>query len=158
MSKSPMTLEGAEALREELQRRKTSDRSRIKQAIAEARAHGDLKENAEYHAAREEQGFNEGRVQDIESKLANAEIIDVSKLNQDGRIVFGTTVKLVNVETDDTVTYKIVGEDEADIKQGKVSVISPLARALIGRQVGDEVSVDAPGGTIDYEVLAVEYR
>ncbi len=158
MSKSPMTLEGAEQLREELQRRKTTDRSRIKQAIAEARAHGDLKENAEYHAAREEQGFNEGRIQEIEGKLANAEVIDVSKLNQDGRIVFGTTVELVNVETDESVTYKIVGEDEADIKAGKVSVISPLARALIGRQVGDEISVDAPGGTVDYEVLAVEYR
>ena len=157
MNKTPMTARGAERLRDELHRRKTEDRPRITAAIAEARAHGDLKENAEYHAAREQQSFNEGRIADIEGKLSNAEIIDVTKIDAGGKIIFGTTVDLCNVETDEEVTYRIVGEDEADIKAGLVSVGSPVARALIGKVEGDPAVVDAPGGTIEYEILAVRY-
>ena len=157
MNKSPMTLAGAEQLREELHRLKTVDRPRITAAIAEARAHGDLKENAEYHAAREQQSFAEGRIRDIEGKLSNAEIIDVTKVDAGGKVIFGATVALMNLQNEDEVTYKIVGEDEADIKTGKVSVGSPIARALIGKQAGDEVTVNAPGGDIEYEILDVLY-
>lgn len=157
MNKSPMTAEGALRLREELHRLKTIDRPRITNAIAEARAHGDLKENAEYHAAREQQSFNEGRIADIESKLSNAEIIDVTKVNAGGKVVFGATVKLLNTTNDSEVTYRIVGEDEADIKAGLVSINSPVARALIGKQEGDPVLVKVPNGEIEYEVLEVLY-
>ncbi len=157
MNKTPMTAQGAQRLREELQRRKSEDRPRITAAIAEARAHGDLKENAEYHAAREQQSFNEGRIADIEGKLSNAEIIDVTKLNAQGRVVFGATVELCNVETDETVTWKIVGEDEGDVKARMISVNSPIARALIGKSEGDAVVVKAPSGDIEYEILGVRY-
>ncbi|MCP5144642.1 MAG: transcription elongation factor GreA [Gammaproteobacteria bacterium] len=157
MSKTPMTVEGAQALRDELHRLKTEDRPRITKAIAEARAHGDLKENAEYHAAREQQSFSEGRIADIESKLANAEIIDVAKVDAGGRVIFGATCELLNVETDAEVTYRIVGEDEADIKAGKISVNSPIARALIGKKEGDAIGVQTPGGLVEYELLAVRY-
>jgi transcription elongation factor GreA len=157
MSKSPMTMIGAQRLREELHHLKTVERPRIIAAIAEARAHGDLKENAEYHAAREQQSFAEGRISDIEGKLSNAEIIDVTKVNAHGKVIFGATVDLLNLATEEEVSYKIVGEDEADIKAGMVSVGSPVARALIGKQGGDDVSVQAPGGLIEYEILGVRY-
>lgn len=157
MNKSPMTEEGARRLREELHRLKTVDRPRITNAIAEARALGDLKENAEYHAAREQQSFAEGRIAEIEGKLANAEIIDVTKVNAQGRVVFGATVQLLNLGTDEEVTYRIVGEDEADIKAGLVSINSPVARGLIGKQAGDEVSVQVPSGVVEFEILAVKY-
>lgn len=157
MNKSPMTETGAQALRDELHQLKTVDRPRITAAIAEARAHGDLKENAEYHAAREQQSFAEGRIRDIEGKLSNAEIIDVKKVDAGGKVIFGATVDLLNLETEAEVTYKIVGEDEANIKAGMVSVGSPVARALIGKQAGDEVAVQAPGGEIVYEIIDVRY-
>lgn len=157
MNKTPMTLNGAERLREELHRLKTVDRPRITAAIAEARAHGDLKENAEYHAAREQQSFAEGRVQEIESKLSNAQIIDVTKVEAGGKVIFGATVDLINLENDQQVTYKIVGEDEADIKAGMVSVGSPVSRALIAKSAGDVVAVKAPAGDIEYEILEVRY-
>ena len=157
MSKTPMTAQGAQRLREELQRRKSEDRPRITQAIAEARAHGDLKENAEYHAAREQQSFNEGRINDIEGKLSNAEIIEITKLNAQGKVVFGATVELLNVESNEEVTWKIVGEDEADVKSRMISVNSPIARAMIGKSEGDSVVVKAPSGDIEYEVLSVSY-
>ena len=157
MNKAPMTVAGAEKLREELNRLKNVERPRISQAIAEARAHGDLKENAEYHAAREQQSFNEGRIADIEGKLSNADIIDVTKVNANGKVVFGTTVKLFNLNNEDEVTYTIVGEDEADIKVGKISFGSPIARAVIGKKEGDEVSVQTPGGLVDYEIMQVLY-
>jgi transcription elongation factor GreA len=156
-NKSPMTALGAQRLREELHRLKTVDRPRITTAIAEARALGDLKENAEYHAAREQQSFAEGRIADIEGKLSNAEIIDVTKVNAHGRVVFGATIELLNVNTDGEVTYRIVGEDEADIKAGLVSINSPVARALIGKVAGDSVSVQVPSGIVEYEILAVKY-
>ncbi len=158
MSKTPMTAQGAHNLREELHRRKFEDRPRITTAIAEARAHGDLKENAEYHAAREQQSFNEGRIADIEGKLSNAEIIDVTKIAAGGKVIFGATVEILNVASGEEVTYKIVGEDEADIKSGMVSVNSPVARALIGKTEGDSALVRAPGGEIEYEILAVRYE
>ena len=158
MSKTPMTALGAQRLREELQRRKSEDRPRITQAIAEARAHGDLKENAEYHAAREQQSFNEGRIADIEGKLAHAEVIDVTKIDARGKVVFGATVELCNVASDEEVAYKIVGEDEADIKARLISVNSPIARALIGKTTGDSVLVKAPGGDIAYDILGVRYE
>ncbi len=151
-----MTLEGAEALRQELNERKTVLRPQITQAIAEAREHGDLKENAEYHAAREQQGFNEGRIQEIEGKLADAQIIDVSKITSGGKVVFGATVTLIDTESGDEVAYKIVGEDEADIKAGKISVMSPIARAVIGKSVGDASVVRTPGGEVEYEIDRVE--
>lgn len=157
MTKSPMTTRGAEKLREELQRLKQEARPRIIKAIAEARAHGDLRENAEYHAAREQQSFAEGRIAEIEHKLSHAQVIDVTKLNAGGRVVFGATVELVNVNTDAEVRYQIVGDDEADIKQGLVSVNSPIARALIGKLEGDEVEVQTPAGTQEYELLVVRY-
>lgn len=156
-NKSPMTALGAQRLRVELHRLKTVDRPRITTAIAEARALGDLKENAEYHAAREQQSFAEGRIADIESKLSNAEIIDVTKVNAHGRVVFGATVALLNINTDDEVTYRIVGEDEADIKAGLVSINSPVARGIIGKQEGDAVRVQVPNGIVEYEILTVKY-
>ena len=157
MNKAPMTVAGAEKLREELTRLKNVERPRITEAIAEARAHGDLKENAEYHAAREQQSFNEGRIADIEGKLSNADIIDVTKVNANGKVIFGTTVKLFNLNEEGEVTYTIVGEDEADIKLGKISYGSPIARALIGKKQDDEVSVQTPGGLVDYEIVEVHY-
>lgn len=157
MSKSPMTLLGAQRLREELHRLKTVDRPRIIAAIAEARAHGDLKENAEYHAAREQQSFAEGRIAAIDGKLSHAEIIDVTKIDAGGKVIFGATIDLLNLATEEQVSYKIVGEDEADIKAGMVSVGSPVARSLIGKRSGDEVNVHAPGGLIEYEILDVRY-
>jgi transcription elongation factor GreA len=158
MSRSPMTTLGAQRLREELQRLKTHDRPRIIQAIAEARSHGDLSENAEYHAAREQQGFIEGRIAEIEGKLSNAQIIDVSTINANGKIVFGATVELLNMKTGQSVYYQIVGEDEADIKLNLISIRSPIARALIGKEAGDVVAVDAPGGKVEYEILGVRYE
>ena len=152
----PMTVEGADALREELQHRKSVLRPQITQDIAEAREHGDLKENAEYHAAREQQGFNEGRIQEIEGKLADAQIIDVAKLPAGDKVIFGTTVGLLDVDTDEAITYKIVGEDEADLKEGKISVMSPIARALIGKSLGDVVVVTTPGGDKEYEIDQVQ--
>jgi transcription elongation factor GreA len=157
MNKSPMTLRGAQKLREELQRLKSVERPRITQAIATARALGDLKENAEYHAAREQQSFNEGRVSEIEGKLGNAEIIDVSKVNAHGKVVFGATVTLINMDTEEKLTYQVVGEDESDIKEGFISVNSPIARALIGKGEGDEAVVKAPSGEKIYEILSIKY-
>ncbi len=153
----PMTVEGAEDLREELKHRKSVLRQEITQAIAEAREHGDLKENAEYHAAREQQGFNEGRIQEIEGKLADAQVIDIAKIPAGEKVIFGVTVTLVDVESDEETTYKIVGEDEADLKAGKISVMSPIARALIGKNVGDAVKVETPGGDREYEIDNVEH-
>lgn len=158
MSKTPMTLLGAEKLREELNELKGVVRPRIIQAIAEAREHGDLKENAEYHAAREQQSFVEGRIAEIEGKLSNAQIIDVTQLNANGKVVFGATVELVESESGDEVTYQIVGDDEADIKSGKISVSSPIARALIGKEVNDVAIVKAPGGDREYEIVKVRYE
>ncbi len=158
MDRVPMTLQGAEALRAELNELKNVKRPKIVAAIAEAREHGDLKENAEYHAAREQQGFVEGRIQDIEGKLSNAQIIDVSKMTNEGKVIFGATVELLNLETDETVTYQIVGDDESDIKKNKISVNSPIARALIGKSEGDEVLVRAPGGEVEYEISEVVYQ
>ncbi len=152
MSKFPMTVAGETALREELDRLKKVERPRISQAIAEAREHGDLKENAEYHAAREQQSFAEGRIMEIEGKLANAQVIDVTAINKTGKVIFGTTVNLINIETDESVTYRIVGEDEADVKSNLISVGSPIARALIGKEEGEVVVVRAPGGDIEYEI------
>ena len=156
--KTPMTMEGAEALREELQRLKLEARPRVVKAIAEAREHGDLKENAEYHAAKEEQGFIEGRIQEIEGKLSNAQVIDVTKIAPTGKVIFGTTVKVIDLETDASRTYKLVGDDEADLKKNKVSVSSPIARALIGKEEGDVVVVQAPSGAIEYEIEEVLHR
>ncbi len=158
MSKTPMTVRGAEKLREELARLKQVERPRVIQAIAEARAHGDLRENAEYAAAKEQQGFIEGRIREIEAKLANAQIIDVRQINANGKVVFGATVELIDEETGEEVTYQIVGEDEADIGEGLVSVNSPIARALIGREEGDVVTVKAPAGERRYEIVAVRYE
>lgn len=157
MNKVPMTVEGAEALREELERLKKVDRPRIVQAIAEAREHGDLKENAEYHAAREQQGFCEGRIQEIEGKLASAQVIDISQLPPGDKVIFGTTVTILNLDTDETVTYKIVGDDEANVKANKISVNSPIARGLIGKEVGDVAVIRTPGGDVEYEIDEVKY-
>ena len=157
LTKYPMTVAGELALREELERLKQVDRPRIVQAIAEAREHGDLKENAEYHAAREQQGFCEGRIQEIEAKLSNAQVIDVKTIPHSGKVIFGTTVDLINVETDEAITYTIVGEDEASIKLNKISVTSPIARALIGKEEGDVAVVRAPGGEIEYEIDSVKH-
>jgi transcription elongation factor GreA len=157
MKRSPMTLRGAELLRSELKRLKSEERPRVIKAISEARSHGDLSENAEYHAAREQQGFIEGRIMEIETRLAAAEIIDVSKLPATGRVVFGSTVELEDQDEGAAVTYQIVGEDEADIRAGRVSVTSPIARALIGRMSGDVVDVSAPGKTRSYEIVSVKY-
>ena len=157
MSRPPITVKGASKLREELQHLKSVQRPKIISAIAEARAHGDLKENAEYHAAKEQQSFTEGRIAKLESHLSNAEAIDPTKVNANGRVVFGATVNLCNLEADSEVRYQIVGELEADIGTGQISITSPIARALIGKQVGDVALVQAPGGEIEYEILDVEY-
>ncbi|MBT3145411.1 transcription elongation factor GreA [Neptunomonas phycophila] len=155
MSRVPMTVSGELALRKELDQLKTSDRPRIIQAIADAREHGDLKENAEYHAAREEQGFVEGRIQELESKLSNAQVIDVLAIPHTGKVIFGTTVVIVNCDTDETVKYQIVGDDEANIKIGKLSVNSPIARGLIGKSEGDIAGIQTPGGIVEYEIEEV---
>ncbi|RMF96783.1 MAG: transcription elongation factor GreA [Gammaproteobacteria bacterium] len=157
MSKLPITRRGAELLKEELRRLKQEERPRIVRAIAEARAHGDLKENAEYHAAKEEQGFIEGRIREIESKLANANIIDVTQLGGGGRVVFGATVALVDEADGQEVSYQIVGEDEADIAAGRISIGSPIARALIGKEEGDVVEFEAPGGRKAFKIVEVRY-
>lgn len=157
MQRVPMTVSGAEQLKKEIEVLKTVRRPAVIEAIAEARAHGDLKENAEYHAAREEQGFIEARIADIESKLSSAQVIDVSKLPQEGKVVFGVQVKLINQETDEAVAYQIVGDDEADIKAGKISVNTPIARALIGKYEDDVVTVTTPAGPVEYEIEAVLY-
>jgi len=157
MVKVPLTVAGANKLRAELDELKSVVRPRIIQAIAEARAHGDLKENAEYHAARDQQSFAEGRIAEIESKLSNANIIDVTKTDANGKVVFGATVEIEEIESGKIVTYQIVGEDEASIKDGRISVGSPIARALIGKEVEDSVIVKAPGGNIEYEIISIQY-
>ncbi|WP_028108604.1 transcription elongation factor GreA [Ferrimonas futtsuensis] len=158
MTQVPMTVVGAQQLREELEHLKHTKRPAISQAIAEARELGDLKENAEYHAAREEQGLCEARVRDIESKLSTAQVIDVTKIPNNGRVIFGATVTILNVETDEEVTYRIVGDDEADLKQRMISVNSPIARSLVGKELDDVVVVKAPGGEVEYEIIEVEYK
>lgn len=157
MQKIPMTVQGEKSLKEELHRLKTVDRPAIIQAISEARAHGDLKENAEYHAAKEQQSFLEGRIQEVEAKLGHAHVIDVTVMSNQGKVIFGATVTLTNVETEDSVRYQIVGDDEANIKQGKLSVNAPIARAVIGKTEGEVVMVQTPSGKIDYEISQVEY-
>ena len=157
MSRPPLTTGGAQKLRDELHKLKTVERPRIINAIAEARAHGDLRENAEYHAAKEEQGFTEGRIAAIEQCLGNAELIDVSRLNAAGRVVFGATLELYDVGTEKEVTYQIVGEMEADIGKGLISISSPIARALIGKSEGDQATVDAPSGAREYEIISIRY-
>jgi len=157
MSKVPMTVEGAERLKAELHRLKTGERPAVIQAIAEARSHGDLSENADYDAAKERQGFIEGRISEIESKLANAQVIDPQAVDADGRVVFGATVEIEDLDSGDRNAYQIVGDDEADIKASKISVNSPIARALIGKTEGDQVEVKAPGGLRSYEVVQVRY-
>lgn len=158
MSLIPMTVQGAEALRQELNELKSVKRPAVIQAIAEARAHGDLKENAEYHAAREQQGFIEGRIQDIEGKLSNAQIIDVTKLPNNGKVIFGATVTILNLDTEEEVTYRIVGDDEADIKNNLISVNSPIARGLIGKEADDVVNITTPKGVVEYEITDVQYK
>ncbi|PMR75955.1 transcription elongation factor GreA [Billgrantia endophytica] len=158
MNKVPMTVAGEARLRKELEQLKGEARPKVIADIAEAREHGDLKENAEYHAAREQQGFIEGRIKEIESKLSAAQVIDVQKLPRTGKVIFGVTVELINLGSDETVTYQIVGEDEAEIKAGKISVTSPIARALIGKEEGDVVVVNTPGGEVEYEIGGVEHR
>ncbi len=157
MNKVPITVQGAEKLQNELKQLKTVERPQVIEAIAEARAHGDLKENAEYHAAREQQGFIEGRIKDIEAKLSNANIIDVTTLNANGKVVFGATVDVADEETGDELTYQIVGEDEADIKSNKISVSSPIARALIGKEIDDVAEVQTPGGVRSLEIVEIRY-
>ncbi len=152
-----MTEAGAEKLRAELEHLKRVERPRIVRAIAEARAHGDLKENAEYHAAREQQSFAEGRIQEIEGKLSRAQIIDITRLPPDDKVIFGATVTVINLDSDETRVYRIVGDDEADVKAGRISYQSPIARALIGKRVGDEVAVQTPSGTVSYEIDQVAY-
>jgi transcription elongation factor GreA len=152
-----MTEAGAEKLRAELEQLKRVERPRIVRAIAEARAHGDLKENAEYHAAREQQSFAEGRIQEIEGKLSRAQIIDITRLPPDDKVIFGATVTVINLDSDETRAYRIVGDDEADVKAGRISYQSPIARALIGKRVGDEVAVQTPSGTVSYEIDQVAY-
>ncbi len=158
MQKHPMTVEGAATLKDELHRLKTIERPRIIESIAVARAHGDLKENAEYHAAREEQSFTEGRIQDLESKLSMAQVVDISKLTNQGKVVFGVKVHLFHVENETEISYQIVGEDEANIKLNKISYSSPIGRALIGKHVDDTVVVKTPGGNVEYEIMSVEYK
>lgn len=158
MATHPMTAVGAKALQQELHRLKTIERPRIIEAIAVARAHGDLKENAEYHAAREEQSFMEGRIQELEAKLSDAQIIDISKLTNEGKVVFGATVTICNVQTGAELNYQIVGEDEADIKLNKISYRSPIARSLIGKHLDDTVVVNTPGGEVEYEIISVDYE
>ena len=157
MNQTPMTVRGAEKLREELEYLKSDLRPKIIEAIAEDRAHGDLKENAEYHAAREQQGFCEGRIQDIEGKLSKAQVIDVTKLANTGRVVFGATVTVLKSDTEEEITYRIVGDDEADIKVGLISINSPIARGLIGKEVDDVAIIKTPAGDVEYEILEVKY-
>ncbi|BBM02002.1 transcription elongation factor GreA [Microbulbifer sp. GL-2] len=157
MNRVPMTVEGAEALRSELDNLKKIERPAVVQAIAEAREHGDLKENAEYHAAREKQGFVEGRIQEIEAKLSHAQVIDVKSIDPSDKVIFGTTVTIIHLDNDAEVTYKIVGDDEADVKKQKISVNSPIARALIGKEVGDIVVVHTPSGAVEYEIDTVAH-
>ncbi|MBD3766940.1 MAG: transcription elongation factor GreA [Gammaproteobacteria bacterium] len=156
-TRPPLTAAGAEHLRNELTKLKNVERPRIAEAIAEARAHGDLKENAEYHAAREQQGLLEARIRHIESVLSHAQIIDITLIQSNGKIVFGATVELLNIENEDTVIYQIVGDEEADLNHNKISINSPIARALIGKEEGEEITVKAPGGDIEYEILTVSY-
>jgi transcription elongation factor GreA len=153
-----MTADGAKKLRDELEQLKSVDRPRIIKSIAEAREHGDLKENAEYHAAREQQSFCEGRIQDIEGKLSNAQIIDVTKLTNNGKVVFGSTVTILNTETEEETTYRIVGDDEANIKEQLISVNSPIARGMIGKELDDIVSIQTPAGVVEMEIIEVEYK
>ncbi len=157
MPKVPMTITGAERLRAELNELKAVQRPKISKAIAEAREHGDLKENAEYHAAREQQSFCEGRITEIEAKLSESEIIDISKIEPNGKVIFGTTVTLFNLDTDESVSYQIVGEDEADVAAGKISVVSPIARAIMGKPDGEEVVVKVPAGEVQYEIEKIEH-
>lgn len=157
MMKVPLTVEGEAALRKELDQLKKVERPRVVEAIAEARAHGDLKENAEYHAAREEQGLMEARIRDLESKLSNAQVIDIAAMAQGDKVIFASTVTIINIDNDETFVYKIVGDDEADIKQRKISYQSPMARALIGKEVGDVVVVKTPSGEVEYEIDEVQY-
>ena len=157
MNRVPMTVAGEATLKAELDRLKKVERPAIVKAIAEAREHGDLKENAEYHAAREQQGFCEGRIQEIEGKLADSQVIDISAIPESGKVIFGATATIINVDTDEEVTYQIVGEDEADVKVGKISITSPIARALIGKEVGDVVVLHAPSGNIEYEIDTVKH-
>ncbi|SPY33039.1 transcription elongation factor GreA [Pasteurella canis] len=157
MKQIPMTIRGAEQLRQELDFLKNTRRPEIIKAIAEAREHGDLKENAEYHAAREQQGFCEGRIQEIEGKLANSQIIDVTKIPNNGKVIFGSTVVLFNVDTEEEVSYQIVGDDEANIKEGLISVNSPIARGLVGKEIDDIVSIQTPGGKVEFEIIEVNY-
>ena len=157
VDKVPLTVVGANKLREELKELKNVVRPRIVNAISEARAHGDLKENAEYHAAREQQSFTEGRIADIEGKLSNAQIIDVTTIDAGGKVIFGSTVEIENIDTEEVVTYQIVGVDEADIKEGRISVSSPIARGLIGKEVEDIVVISTPSGNKEYEILSIQY-
>lgn len=157
MQRFPMTKQGHDALTAELQQLKSVERPRISAAIAEARAHGDLKENAEYHAAREQQGFVEGRIQDIEGKLSSAQVIDVAAIPKTGKVIFGVTVDIVNCDTDEMKTYQIVGDDESDIKANKISVNSPIARGLIGKEEGDTVMIQTPAGAVEYEITEVRH-
>ncbi|MCK5831081.1 MAG: transcription elongation factor GreA [Methylococcales bacterium] len=157
MDKVPLTVKGADTLRDELDELKNVVRPRIITAISEAREHGDLKENAEYHAAREQQSFTEGRIADIEGKLSNAQIIDVTAIDAGGKVIFGATVEIENLDSEDVVIYQIVGVDEADIKEGRISVNSPIARSLIGKEVEDVVTVNAPGGDKEFEILSIKY-
>jgi len=157
MQRTPLTLKGAERLREEAAHLKKVVRPQIIAAIAEARAHGDLKENAEYHAAREQQSFTEGRIRHLEAELASAQVIDVTKLNPGGKVVFGATVTLYDEEKDSEITYQIVGDLEADIKESRIAITSPIARAMIGKEQGDEIVVKAPGGDLTYEIVNVQY-
>ncbi|MDH2925510.1 transcription elongation factor GreA [Nicoletella semolina] len=157
MQQIPMTVRGAEQLRQELEFLKNTRRPEIIKAIAEAREHGDLKENAEYHAAREQQGFCEGRIQEIEAKLSNAQIIDVTTITNNGKVIFGATVTLINTETDEEATYRIVGDDEANIKEGLISVNSPIARGLIGKEIDDIAQITTPGGVVEFDIISVEY-
>jgi transcription elongation factor GreA len=158
MQKIPMTVEGEAALRIELEKLKKEDRPTVIQAIAEAREHGDLKENAEYHAAREQQGFIEGRIQDIESKLSLCQVVDISQMPEGDRVIFGSTVTIINTDTDEELKYRIVGDDEADVKAGMISYQSPIARALISKETGDVVNVHTPGGEVEYEIDDVSYK
>ncbi len=157
MKQIPMTVKGAELLRAELEELKNVKRPQIITAIAEARAHGDLKENAEYHAAREQQGFCEGRIQEIEGKLSQAQIIDITKVKNTGRVIFGATVTVINTDNDEEITYRIVGDDEADFRQNLISVNSPIARGLIGKEDGDTVQIKTPGGDVEFDITGVEY-
>ena len=157
MTKFPITVNGVKKLRDELRRLKTEERPRIITAIADARGHGDLRENAEYHAAREQQSFCEGRIKEIEGKLSEARVIDVKSIPNSGKVIFGVTVRIVNCDTEEAKTYRIVGEDEADVKKGMISITSPIARALIGKEVDDVVTVVTPSGEVDYEIESVEH-